>query len=163
VQQEVAGPSSRDEEDFISVRPKSYLLGLNSGSGQQAKPIPGYIHTDTRKIFVTALLETELDYNVVSLAQVQGWGLELEPPDDEDPVWFQFGNGEKWKSYGVVVITWSEGAAHLKPLRYRCLVYEHNIRGLLFGKPFLEKRDYYRRRDGVEVEESKVRGKTKGG
>jgi hypothetical protein len=162
VQQEVASPSSRDEEDFISVQPKSYLLGLNSDFGQKAQPIPGYIHTDTRTIFVTALLDAALDYNVISLAQVQSWGLELEPPDDEDPVWFQFENDEKWKSYGVVVITWSEGAAHLKPFRVRCLVYEHNIRGLIFGKPFLEKREHYWRHDGVEVEESKVRGKTKG-
>jgi hypothetical protein len=161
VQQEIAVPRSRDEEDFISVRSKSYLLELNSEFGQQAKPIPGYIHTDTSKIFVTALLDAALDYNVISLAQVRSWGIELEPPDDEDHVWFQFENGEKWKSFGVVVITWSEGAAHLKPLRVRCLVYEHNIRDLIFGKPFLEKREYYRRRDGVEVKESKVRGKTK--
>jgi len=161
VQQEAAGPSSRDEEDFISVRQKSYLLRLNSDSGRQAKPIPGYIHTDTRSIFVTALLDAALDYNVISLAQVQNWGLELEPPDDEDPVWFQFEDSEKWKSCGRVIITWSKGVAHLKPLRVRCMVYEHNIRDLVFGKPFLERRKHYWGNDGVEVEESKVRGKTK--
>jgi hypothetical protein len=161
VQQEAAGPSSRDEEDFISVRQKSYLLRLNSDSGRQAKPIPGYIHTDTRSIFVTALLDAALDYNVISLAQVQNWGLELEPPDDEDPVWFQFEDSEKWKSCGRVIITWSKGVAHLKPLRVRCMVYEHNIRDLVFGKPFLERRKHYWGNDGVEVEESKMRGKTK--
>ncbi len=161
VQQEVAGPRSKDKEDYISVRPKSYLLELNSDSGQKAWPIPGYIHTDKRKIFVTALLDTALDYNVVSLAQVKGWGLEPEPPDDEDHVWCHFVSGEKWRSCGSVFITWSDGAAHLKSLRVRCLIYEHNIRDLIFGKPFLNKREYYWKRDGVEVEESKVRGKTK--
>jgi hypothetical protein len=150
VKQEEAGPSSKDEEDFISLREKSYLLELNSDSGQQAKPVPGYIHTGTHTIFVTALLDAALDYNVTSLAQVQSLGLELEPPDDEDPVWLQFKNNERRKSCGVVVITWSNGTAHLKPLRVRCLVYEHNIRGLIFGKPFLEKSEHYWRRDGVK-------------
>jgi hypothetical protein len=98
-------------------------------------------------------------------------GLELEPPDDEDadPVYFQFTNGERRKSCGEVVIYWSEGVRNRKPFRVRCLVYEHGIRDLIFGKPFLaRKRHYWGRGDGVEVEkrqvsydESKVKGKTR--
>jgi hypothetical protein len=167
VELEGASTISKVDEDFISVGPKSYLLQLNST--QPMIPTQGYINVDHRAISITALLDKTLDHNLISLARVQRLGLEMEPPDDEDPVYFHFENGEKRKSCGQVVILWSEGVQYRTPLRVRCLVYEHDIRSLMFGKPFLERKRYYWGGDGrVEVEErgifhgeGKVQGKNR--
>jgi hypothetical protein len=167
VELEGASTISKVDEDFISVGPKSYLLQLNST--RPMIPTQGYVNIDHRSISITALLDKTLDHNLISLARVQSLGLEMEPPDDEDPVYFHFENGEKRKSCGQVVILWSKGVQYRKPFRVRCLVYEHDIRSLMFGKPFLERERYYwGGDDGVEVEErgifngaGKVQGKNR--
>lgn len=141
IKREKSSTIARVEEDFISVGPKSYLLNLNSN--RPLIPTPGYINIDHRAIFTTPLLDEALDFNIISLAYVQELGLIPEPPDDEEPVWFNFGNGEKRKSCGEVVIYWSDGVVNRKPFRVRCLVYAHNIRPLMFGKPFLERKKHY--------------------
>lgn len=167
VELEGASTISKVDEDFISVGPKSYLLQLNST--RPMIPTQGYVNIDHHSISITALLDKTLDHNLISLARVQSLGLEMEPPDDEDPVYFHFENGEKRKSCGQVVILWSKGVQYRKPFRVRCLVYEHDIRSLMFGKPFLERKRYYwGGDDGVEIEErgifhgeGKVQGKNR--
>jgi hypothetical protein len=150
VELEGASTISKVDEDFVSVGPKSYLLQLNST--RPMIPTQGYVNIDHRAISITALLDKTLDHNLISLARVQRLGLEMEPPDDEDPVYFHFENGEKRKGCGQVVILWSEGVQYRKPFRVRCVVYEHDIRPLVFGKPFLERKRHYWGGDG-EVEE----------
>ncbi|KAF8857541.1 hypothetical protein BDZ45DRAFT_690903 [Acephala macrosclerotiorum] len=95
VEREEASTIARVEEDFISVSLKSYLLELNSS--RPVKLVQGYVNTDSGTVSTTAILDEALDYNLISLARLQRLGLELEPPDNEDPVRFQFDNGEKIK------------------------------------------------------------------
>ncbi|KAE9381239.1 hypothetical protein N431DRAFT_551386 [Stipitochalara longipes BDJ] len=128
------------EEDFISVGPKNHLLRLDPG--RPVKSIQGFIHTDEEASSTTVLIDKALDYNLISLADVQRFGLEMEPPDDEEPVYFHTEQGEK-KSCGKVIMLWSEGRPSRKPFRVRCLVYGHDVRPLLFGRPFLDRRRHY--------------------
>lgn len=140
------------EEDFISVGPKNPLLRLNAN--RPVKSIQGYINTDKGAVSITVLLDKSLDYNLISLADVKRFGLEMEPPDDEEPVRFQTEDGEK-RSCGQVDMVWSDGLRDRRPFRVRCEVYGHDDRPLLFGKPFLDRKKYYwhRGEDGeVEVE-----------
>jgi hypothetical protein len=157
VESERASSGLTVEEDFVSVKPKSYLLELGSNSGRPVKSIQGYINTDTSNggVSTTALIDEGLDYNLISLAHAQKLGLELDPPDDERPLCFTFENGEKRRSSGQVVVRWSERVVKGKPFPVRCLVYEHDIRSLIFGKPFLEDRrkHYWGGEGDVEVEE----------
>jgi hypothetical protein len=133
-------PNTTFEEDFISVGPKNHILKLNAN--RSVKSVQGYVNTDNGAVSTTALLDEALDYNLISLSDVHRFGLDMEPPDDEEPVCFQTEQGEK-KSCGQVVLVWDEGVPSRKPFRVRCLVYGHDIRPLLFGKPFLDRRTHY--------------------
>ncbi len=101
------------------------------------------------------MIDEGLNCNLISLARAQKLGLEPEPPDDERPIYFAFGNSEKRRISGQVVIRWSERVVKGKPFPVRCLVYEHDIRSLVLGKPFLEerKKHYWGGEGDVEVEE----------
>ncbi|CZR61695.1 uncharacterized protein PAC_11592 [Phialocephala subalpina] len=156
VESERASLGPTVEEEFISDRRKNYLLELNSNSSHPVQSIQGYIDTDTSNgpVSSTALIDEGLDDNLISLARVQKLGLEPEPPDDKRPVWFTFENGEKRRSCGQVVIQWRERRVKGKSFEVRCIVYEHDVGGLVFGKPFLEERGRSRGSNGeVEVEE----------
>jgi hypothetical protein len=139
------------EEDFILVGPKSNLLRLDPN--RPLSSIQGYVNTDKAAVSITVILDKALDYNLISLTGVQRLGLQMEPPDDEEPVSFQTESGEK-RSCGKVDIRWSEGLRNHKPFRVRCLVYEHDVRPVIFGRPFLERRRHYWGGDSeVEIEE----------
>jgi len=139
------------EEDFISVGPKSNLLRLDPN--RPLSSIQGYANTDKAAVSITVILDKALDYNLISLSGVLRLGLQMEPPDDEEPVSFLTESGEK-RSCGKVDIRWSEGLRNHKPFRVRCLVYEHDVRPLIFGRPFLERRRHYWGDESeVEIEE----------
>jgi len=142
-QSEEASLSPTGAGDFISVRATNYLVDLNSN--RPLESISGYINIGNRPISSTAILDVGLDCNVISLARVQTLGLQMETPEDtEEPMWFHFENGERRMSSGQVMIRWSEGTRNRnKPFSVSCWVYEHGIRDLVLGRPFLDKREYY--------------------
>jgi len=140
---EEASSSQTEGSHFVSVRATNYLMDLNPNRPLQS--ISGYINTTKGPISLTAVLDAGLDCNIISLAMVQGLGLHLETPENnEEPLWLQLGDGERRKSSGQVVIRWSGGTRNRnKSFSVPCLVYEHSVRDLVFGKPFVDKRKFY--------------------
>jgi len=142
VRTEEAISSQTGGDDFISVRATNYLMGLNPCRSLES--ISGYIDTTNGPISLTVVVDAELDCNVISLAKVRELGLQLETPENEEPVWLQLANGERTKSSGQVVIRWSCGARNSnRPFSVSCLVFEYDIGDVWFGKPFLDKREFY--------------------
>ncbi|CZR68731.1 uncharacterized protein PAC_18630 [Phialocephala subalpina] len=133
--------TTREESDFVLVQPHSYLFSFNPDHAIQS--ISGYIILKRgEQVSQTALLDPTLPQNLISLAHAIHLGCTIEPHDETESISIDFGNGKTKRNSGHVILRWSQGG-HRKPLRVRCLVYEHDIRNLFFGKPFVEKRNHY--------------------
>jgi hypothetical protein len=134
-------PTSREESDYFSVQPHSYLLNFNPDRAIES--ISGYIiREDGGKISQTALLDPVLPQNLISLAHAKQLGCTIEPHDEKHIVLIDFGNGETGRSGGQVTFEWCQGL-HRKTFPVRCFVYDHDIRNLVFGKPFVERGSHY--------------------
>jgi hypothetical protein len=149
-------PTTREESDFIFVQPHSYLLNFNPNHVMES--ISGYIVNEHgRKVSQTALLDPALPQNLISLAHASQLGCALEPQDDEENIPINLGNGEIKRSSGRVILQWCQGI-HRATFPVGCLVYEHAVRDLVFGKPFLENTSYipldakHTLKNGVTVE-----------
>jgi hypothetical protein len=86
-------------------------------------------------------LDPALPQNLISLAHASQLGCAFEPQDAEENIPIDLGNGEIKRSSGQVILHWGQGI-HRPTFEVRCLVYEHDIRKLVFGKPFLENASY---------------------
>jgi hypothetical protein len=151
-----SAPTIREESNFIPVQPHSYLLDFNPDTAMES--VSGYIVNDHgRKVSQTALLDPALPQNLISLAHASQLGCALEPQDGEENIPIDLGNGEIKRSGGQVVLQWGQGI-HRATFPVRCLVYEHDVRDLVFGKPFLENASYiwpdakHTLKNGVTVE-----------
>jgi hypothetical protein len=72
--------------------------------------------------------------------------LKIRPPKkEEQPYRIKVGDGEERQSPGSVVLEWKEGKSFNDiDFRVRCSVYDHdNIRKIVFGASFLERRKRY--------------------
>ncbi|KAJ5032579.1 uncharacterized protein L3040_009179 [Drepanopeziza brunnea f. sp. 'multigermtubi'] len=151
------------QEDYVSVRPESSYLHFKNSLTMAS--ISGYIDTERGPVPITANLDPEFPQNLISVACVARLGLVIESHGTGDDggtqeVMIDFGRGEKSKSSGQVVFRWSAGvSSHRIPFNVTCLVYEHNIRSLVLGQPFVEKRQHYWNggEDGVGTENGRDR------
>jgi len=144
--QVVAGPS--EQVDYTSVRPTSNYLQYFNGSGSM-QSVSGDIVANGQRFSATANVDPEFPQNLISIAYVSRLGLTIQPHETADgdgspEVTIVLPGGEERKSSGEVVFQWSAGSSsHNPPFNVRCLVYEHGIRNLVLGRPFLDRRDRY--------------------
>ncbi|KAI9053570.1 hypothetical protein LZ554_002524 [Drepanopeziza brunnea f. sp. 'monogermtubi'] len=151
------------QEDYVSVRPGSSYLHFKNSLTMAS--VSGYIDTDRGPVPITANLDPEFPQNLISEGCVACLGLVIEPHGTGDDggtqeVMIDFGRGEKSKSSGQVVFRWSAGvSSHRTPFNVTCLVYEHDVRSLVLGQPFVEKRQHYWNggEDGVGTENGRDR------
>jgi hypothetical protein len=138
------------------VHPTSYLLKISSNLSHNLKSFEGYINSPTKGwIEANIWLLPKLSQNLISLAYVKKLGLQMKPPDEEDePFWIRVDSGEERRSPGSVVLERSEGnSSGDMAFRVHFLVYNHDyIKRILFGAPFLKRRDYYARRASTATE-----------
>ncbi|KAF8846624.1 hypothetical protein BDZ45DRAFT_812186 [Acephala macrosclerotiorum] len=141
--------TTREEGNFILAQPHDHILSLNPDHAyilsfnpdHAIESISGYIIPERgERVSQTALLDPTFPQNLISLAHAIHIGCTIEPHDEKESTPIDFGDGKTKRSSGQVILSWSQGG-HRKPLRVRCLVYEHDIRKPLFGKPFVEKRN----------------------
>ena len=143
------------EGDFISVHPTTSHLEFNPSLSHSLEGIKGYINTTNGRKSATALLDTKLPQNLISLAYAKELGLEIQLPDEaQDGFWIRVDNGQEKKSNGFIAVEWSQGAfLDDKAFRVPCLVYDHDeIKTIVFGAPFLNKRKHYLQRAGIATE-----------
>ncbi|KAH9215439.1 hypothetical protein DL95DRAFT_408616 [Leptodontidium sp. 2 PMI_412] len=146
--EEALASNQAKQVDYSSVKPTSSYLQCFNGSGNMRSE-SGYIAVHGERIPTTANLDPECPQNLISIALAARLGLVIEPHDaaGEDgsrEVVIAFPNGEKRKSSGEVTFLWSAGiSSHKPPFNVRCLVYEHGIRNLVLGRPFLDRRHRY--------------------
>lgn len=91
---------------------------------------------------VTAVVGSALDGNIISIAQMLDLGLVIEERTGGGVDWLDFGNGSPEMSMGSVTITWmhSDHETSLQPpITLQCEVTARCQRGLMLGKPFLDK------------------------
>lgn len=135
--------------DFINVYENSNLLNLNPSHQFLAEP--GYIATPTGPVSTAALVDSDLGANIISQSYAVRLGLEIEELDaneeEGDGAWIDFGDGQRQRAVGKVRLEWSDGLLPSKvSFSVHCWVCEHNVRNIVFGKPFIRKRNHYRNR-----------------
>jgi hypothetical protein len=133
-------PESSNRSNYITVRPSSYLLHLDPSHSVQSES--GYINKGLNP--VTAIIDPEFGENLISQALATRLDLHVEPLEENEEVFVNFGDGSQERSIGAAVILWGKGpSSHRPPFKVRCLVCVHDIRPLVFGQPFLERRNFY--------------------
>lgn len=147
----VAGPSQSRAAPAPPIQPiddfnSSRRYRITNSPIRDVQSVSGYIITPSGPRQVTSLLTTHHQDSLIS--QVFAVQLGLEITDERGtPVWFESEDGIGQKSAGQVLVQWSNGEhSHRKPLHINCLVYQHNIRTLVFGTNFIEERDRVWRR-----------------
>jgi hypothetical protein len=131
------------ERDYSAVHSADNVLYLNTDHPVQGESGCVTTHRPDGKVTVTAVLDRELQGNVVSQDFAIQNELEIQEPEEEDGVLVEFVPGVRMRSSGQVVLEWSKEFSHRKPFRVRCWVVAYSGRPLYFGKPFVEKRDHY--------------------
>ncbi|OBT64739.1 hypothetical protein VE03_05857 [Pseudogymnoascus sp. 23342-1-I1] len=132
--------------NFISVYENSYLLNLNPSHQFLAES--GYIATPIGPVSTTALVDSDFGANLISQSYAVRLGLEIEELDaneqESDGVWIDFGDGQRQRAVGKLCLKWNNGLLPSKvSFSVHCWVCEHNVRNVVFGKPFIEKRNHY--------------------
>ena len=86
---------------------------------------------------------------MVSIAYAIKFGLDIEYMDEDHELFrrskIDFGGGEVGRIVGEVTLQW-RGAGQLSktPFSVHCYVFEHGSRDVVFGVPFIGKRDHYK-------------------
>ncbi len=80
-------------------------------------------------------------------------GLTIEQLEDKkkesNESWIDFGNDQKERKVGTVALRWGYGLMqHRKSFTVHCWVCVYDIRKLVFGRPFVEKKNHYKNGDG---------------
>lgn len=136
--------------DFVGVYENSHLLNLNPSHNFFAES--GYITTPAGPVAATALLDSDFNANLISQSNAVRLGLDIEELDaDEEETertWIDFGDGQRQRAVGKVRLEWNDGLSPSKAsFSVQCWVCVHNVRNLVFGKPFISKKDHYWNRD----------------
>jgi hypothetical protein len=139
------GPSTQG--DFIGTYSSSYLLHLNPHHTFTAES--GFINTPTGPISATALVDNDFEGNFISQAYAVRLGLTIQELEDEEEgskeSWIDFGDGQRERKVGTVALRWGDGLMpDGRSFSVHCWVCVHDIRNLVFGRPFVEKRNHYR-------------------
>lgn len=137
-------------DDYVSVQPRQDILRLSLGEEHQS--IDGYIETSKDNfLHAMAIVDSDFEDNFISQLYAEGLGLEIQPLDPDD---FQisrfviFKSGQRVRKVGDTSFVWTNGrSSHETSFRVYCSVYEDNIKPLIFGQPFLDKRRHYWSKD----------------
>lgn len=138
--------SSGDGNTYGSDRtldlPCRTVLCANEDSWNESTT--GYVQAMDGQIkHVTAVVGSALDGNIISIAQMLDLGLVIEERTGGGVDWLDFGNGSpEMMSMGSVTITWmhSDHETSLQPpITLQCEVTARCQRGLMLGKPFLDR------------------------
>jgi hypothetical protein len=133
---EEAQPQSIEATNYTSVRPVGYNLDIDNLDTAEA--ISGYINEQS----ITVLVVPEFDNNLISLNFAAAQDLHVPPLREGDETnWLDFGNGIKEPIVGVVALRWKQSDRPGSPgFTVWCSVCRHNFRGVVFGRPFIQKR-----------------------
>ena len=141
-----ASEHSGGQNDYLAVRRVDNVLYLNTDRPIQAEY--GCVTTRAKdgtfcKVAVTAILDDDLEDNVVSHGFAIQNGLEIESLEEGEGVWVELDDHAQTRSTEQAVLEWSKESSHRKPFRVRCWVIEYSGRPIHFGRPFIEKREHY--------------------
>lgn len=126
-----------DEESYDYVRPKNYLLYLQQGDNIQC--INGLVNDRS----VTAIVNGDLDVNLISQAFALKHGIQVKPLnefDEDTETTFDFGKGRLEPKIGNASFKWNEGSRRDQSFTVNCSVCRHEIRPIILGRPFIQKR-----------------------
>ncbi|KAI9649483.1 hypothetical protein NHQ30_002059 [Ciborinia camelliae] len=85
--------------------------------------------------------------NLMSMHEAKKLGLQIElVSPDEEPVWYDFGNGVKGRKVGEVRFEWK--VADRGEFGVRCSVCDREMDRIVFGKSFLRRREYNWEKEG---------------
>jgi hypothetical protein len=141
--------SQSSQGDFINVYENSDFLDLNPPHQLIAEA--GYIITPKGPVSTTALIDPSLSENLISQSCATRLGLEIEDlgTEEEEIVgpWVNFRDGQRQRPVGKLKLEWNDGlSASNVSFSVRCWVFEHSLRNVVLGKPFIKKRNHYRNR-----------------
>jgi hypothetical protein len=141
-------------DDYVSVQPRENILKLDLSKHHQS--ISGYISTGINSFkSATALVDPDLEDNIISQLYANTLGLEIHPLDPDDVRTNQsiaFKDGREVHKVGDTTLTWGHApSSHKKVFPVHCSVYEYNIKPLIFGQRFLKKRQHYWGRGKEEI------------
>lgn len=137
----ITSSQTAERDDYFAVRPAERVLYMNANRHIQDEH--GFITPPNAesKIPLTACLDRELAENVISSAFAIEHDLEIEEDEEGNGVCVVFEPGVRTESIGQVVLEWSNKLFCHQPLRIRCRVVKYRGRPVIFGKPFIEKRN----------------------
>lgn len=147
-------PQLQVEGDFVGVHSNSYLLHYNPSHDISSEQ--GFIITPDGPKPVTVLLDNKLAQNIISQDYAIELGLQIDLMDEDEAFSelnnIDFGDGQVEKSLGRVTLQWREGTQlGVKPFSVHCLVYEHGVRKVVLGVPFITKREHYKDRARIRA------------
>jgi hypothetical protein len=113
------------------------------------------MNTSSRQIHIQALVDEDIEENLISQLFAVRHGLEIGPLHEaEEGTSVEFDDASMEECIGAVGIQWSPERGSLKSFSIRCLVLEHKVRGVIFGTRFVNKRDQYRRLGSLRIREA---------
>jgi hypothetical protein len=140
--------SQSSQGDFINVYENSYFLDLNPSHQLIAEA--GYIITPKGPVSTTALIDPSLGENLLSQSYAIRLGLDINDLDAEEEIdgpWVNFEDGQRQRPIGQLRLEWNDGLLASKvSFSVHCWVFEHHMRNVVFGEPFIRKRNHYRKR-----------------
>lgn len=106
-------------------------------------------HRDIVRVYlnqqpITAVLNPELGWNMISQAQADHYGLFVQRLEGGNPVRINYGNGQREQSFGKTSLSLKIGRPFTVPERpsiiLDCIVFRRGISNLVLGRPYLEAR-----------------------
>lgn len=135
----------RQESDFISVKPTSSIIHV--GPPPHSPNFEGDIDIPSGVKHVKVLLGKNIEGNVMPQAYAERCGLQVESlGEGEEDTWVEFGKSQRKKCIGAATVQWRIGE---RSFPVRCFVCKGGVRGLVFGKPFIEKNKSYQNSGNV--------------
>jgi hypothetical protein len=135
----------RRESNFLAVEPTSPVIHV--GPSPHTPNFEGNIDTPSGIKHLKVLLGKNIEQNVISQAYAERCGLQVESlGEGEEDTWVEFGKSQRKKCIGAATVQWRIGE---RSFPVRCFVCKGGVRGLVFGKPFIEKDKSYQNSGNV--------------
>ncbi|CAG8955932.1 hypothetical protein HYFRA_00008785 [Hymenoscyphus fraxineus] len=129
--------------DYMAVRPSENFLRMNPE--QASSVITGYLDGNDNPI--KARLNRDFSENIIWENLAVRLGLHIEHDEDDDQREIEFvgiNKGSRQKVRGRVSFSWNGGSGRYR-IPVTCLVCEHCPFELVFGSPFISRREYHLR------------------
>lgn len=167
-----AGPSreiDRQNDDYIGVCPSCRQLRLDLDRIFECEVVAGVIRpgpTSRAAVIrpgpasrVSARIAPDLNMNLISKVSAEKWNLDIESHTEaEGNATVDFVNGESARIMGTVSFNWNshKSTLHQPPFTVHCAVCDYYQPLLVFGRPFLARKEHYWKLDGPETSKSGV-------